>query len=153
MTGPKRPVSLRGVVDTFEMLDGESTGWLDTRTGECVLVNEAWDVGEETAELLEAIEGSGHHLRMPSAFDLDEPAIVRRFIGGWPDLAQAARLGDAFRGRGAFRRFKDVLHELRLTGAYEDFRVGAVAEAARAWLEGNDVPWLEDLADRRPGKT
>ncbi|MGW4027787.1 UPF0158 family protein [Streptomyces sp. NPDC004838] len=57
------------------------------------------------------------------------------FVDGLGDPALAARLRIAIAGRGAFRRFKDVLsHDERASRRYHRFHEERQLGRARAWL-------------------
>lgn len=50
----------------------------------------------------------------------------------------------AIRGQGAFRRFKEVIHERGIAEAWYAFRQRALEEIAVEWLEANGVAYSRD---------
>lgn len=63
------------------------------------------------------------------------------FADGISDDRAGARLARAIRGRGAFRRFKDELHEEYpdLLPAWYAFRDARAQRRAMEWLVDNDI--------------
>jgi hypothetical protein len=47
----------------------------------------------------------------------------------------------AITGRGAFWRFKDVIHQHSIAEAWYVFRRELLVEEAKAWLEGQAIPF------------
>jgi hypothetical protein len=101
------PVDLELVQMAFEDRDGDGRWFLDGEAGEVLRLD-----GDDHDELVEQIDEGG------------ERYIVIRYQGseaGYRDMAEfidsvsdnrmRALLEVAINGRGAFRRFKDVLHE------------------------------------------
>src|SRR6266705_2685049 len=96
--------------------------FLHTQTGEVVLLSD-YDDPDESEKLAEEIDGSSQYVpveRIPTHVayqwmeDFVESIVAPR------DEQAAEKLSIALRGKGAFRRFKDVLH---LVG--------------NAWVQGN----------------
>ena len=95
------------------MEDGslENRYYLNTQTGEVILVSE-YDPGSVQQEQLEvAIENYVPIERIPSqqAYQWMQEFVETQILP--EDALLAEKLSIALRGKGAFRRFKDVLHE------------------------------------------
>gem|GEM_PF-894325 len=139
----KVKVNLAELTDALDNGFEDLTYYLDTETGETVLVTsegnqhleaiyEAMDGGEDeprfnfeealqqrnipgwqqemvrTADKIE--EGFGtRFFRVPRSESHDGYRDMEDFIDGLPNARVQERLSDAIRGRGPFRRFKDVL--------------------------------------------
>ena len=84
--------------------------FLDTETGEVILVSE-YDNDEESSQRLEAIDEAepGRYLRVPRAESSDGYQDMQEFIDAVSDKPLQQLLEVAIDGKGAFRRFKDVL--------------------------------------------
>ncbi len=84
--------------------------FLDTETGEVILVSE-YDDDEESSQRLEAIDEAepGRYLQVPRAESSDGYEDMQEFIGTVKDKPLQRLLEVAIHGKGAFRRFKDVL--------------------------------------------
>jgi Uncharacterised protein family (UPF0158) len=128
------PVDLEQLADLLEGDPMAEGGRIDLRTGEIwprPAIDYARDIGEEDEDgddeerwLWVEYEGSHHGYR-----------DMERFIGTRTDPDWADRLSIAIQGRGAFRRFKDVLsrrpEELDEWFAFSEERQRG---RARAWL-------------------
>jgi len=94
----------------FEDRDGEGQWFLDTETGDAVRVNEDDDEDDVLREQIEegfGVRFIGIPYQGPSAGYRD----MEEFAGSITNERLRALLEVAIRGKGAFRRFKDVLLE------------------------------------------
>src|SRR5262249_20259078 len=84
--------------------------FLDTETGEVILVSE-YDDDEESSQRLEAIDEAepGRYLQVPRAESSDGYEDMQEFIDTVSDKPLQQLLELAIHGKGAFSRFKDVL--------------------------------------------
>ena len=110
--------------------------FLDTETGEVILVSELFD-GDEAGEQLTRIDEAepGRYLRVPRAESHEGYEDMQDFIATVRDEHLQELLEVAIEGRGAFRRFKDVLarhpaEEQR----WFDFKAAQLDARARDWL-------------------
>lgn len=161
----QRPVSLTAIVDTFDELTEMSRAYLDRETGEIHLLSddylsaaeegddelEGW--AEWEAELIEQArtifqDTQGRYLELPDQFEIDEYRFLAAFADSYPDPSIAERLGDAIRGKGAFRRFKDLVHRLGIADRWYEYRSQRLLEVARDWCEARDIPYEEGLRPR-----
>ncbi|HEY2956071.1 MAG TPA: UPF0158 family protein [Candidatus Eisenbacteria bacterium] len=151
-------VALRDVVDQMDLPSDEMTAYLNRRTGELVVVT---DTDRELAEEEEEPTGlpdwqkesvaaarevmeTGDFLELPDKFEINEYGIIERFCHqAEPGEAREALLR-AIAGRGAFRYFKDVLHDRGMTDAWYAFRHKALEEIAAAWLDENGIAYTRE---------
>lgn len=153
--GAGAPTDLRPVPVSLEELsmhiEGDplmDEGWrIDIETGQWWPSNPEGMIGESPPEHWEDPDA---WLFVESSGSRDGWEDMRDFIATVEDPDLAARLGDAIHGRGAFRRFKDVLwpHE-RLRTDWFRFSDERQQGRAREWLAergvrpaqpGDDVP-------------
>ena len=66
---------------------------------------------------------------------------MERFCSEVEDQALRDALLRAIRGRGAFRCFKDVIHERGIAPAWYAFRERALEEIAADWLDANGIAY------------
>jgi Uncharacterised protein family (UPF0158) len=96
----------------FAMEDAsyEHQYFLDTETGEVILISE-YDDDEESTQRLQAIDEAepGRYLQVPRAESSDGYQDMQEFIDTVSDKQLQQLLEVAIHGKGAFRRFKDVL--------------------------------------------
>jgi predicted nucleotidyltransferase len=130
-------IDLGELCSALEDHSGDTEWWLDTRTGELhILTDSMWD-GEEVEDDFEPPEGV---VRV-------EPIASRESYGDLEDFTARVRdpkardlLERAIAGRGAFRRFKDVLHEFPdLRSAWFAFHDARMERRAIEWLRDEGV--------------
>lgn len=83
------------------------------------------------------------YLPLPTKFDIHEYSIMERFCRSREDDEMRDDLCDAIRGRGAFRRFKDSIHEHGIADDWYKYRDEALREIAIEWCEENGIPYTE----------
>ncbi|MBF0532184.1 MAG: hypothetical protein HQL23_03700 [Candidatus Omnitrophica bacterium] len=128
----------------FEDAGGEHHHVLDTETGECLIVRE-YGEDETEIEIQRSLDGGEErYLIVPSADSHNAYEDIEDFIGTVEDKVFAARLSGSIQGRGAFRRFKDVLRE---NGAEEKRWFEFKQERTRAkmceWLVANGIELIK----------
>jgi hypothetical protein len=148
-------VKLSAIVEAMEMQFDESHSYLDKQAGEVVMLSDeelaaAEDQGDpadypqwqqdniELAKAFHADDGS-RFLPLPDRFEINEWDMMRDFASGLENADQAEALLTAIQGRGAFRYFKDRLHELGLAEAWFEFRTGRYRQAALDWCQENGL--------------
>ena len=110
--------------------------FLDTATGEVILVSE-YDDEEESSQRLEEIDEAepGRYLRVPRAESRDGYEDMQDFIDTVSDKPLQQLLEVAIHGRGAFRRFKDVLaRDPAEQQRWFGFQTERLNMRARKWL-------------------
>jgi hypothetical protein len=143
-------VHLSEIVGGMEMQSDDMTSYLHRLTGRVLTVSEEAfhavedddDEGIEPDELADArgiLERGDEYLALPDRVEIDEYRMMERFAAGCEDAAAREAALNALRGAGAFRRFKDTIHQLDLAPAWYAYRDSAYAEAARAWCEANGI--------------
>lgn len=152
-------VSLRGVVGELEDLASECTIYMNRDTGEFYLI------ADELAEMVDDDDGAGEllgwagdeapmvrevldsdvWLALPSSFDVHEWAIMDEYGRSLEDPALRDEIGDAIRGRGAFRMFRATVERHGLREGWERFRTQALTSIAEAWLEENGIAYAHDM--------
>src|SRR5437763_10362456 len=101
------PINWTDLETAFERNSPDTESFLDTRTGEVVTVTEgAIDYAEQRAKVQAAGES---FVRIEPAASREQYKWMERFVAGVTDEALRERLVIAIDGKGAFRRFKDVL--------------------------------------------
>ncbi|WP_280877580.1 UPF0158 family protein [Streptomyces pseudovenezuelae] len=108
----------------------ESGGWLDLSTGEC------WSTFTNELETgFEKADDPERWLSVPTLGSRDGYQDMELFIERLDDAALADRLRTAVRGRGAFRRFKDILaRDERAWRLFHRLSDERQLGRARAWL-------------------
>ena len=149
------PVRLKDIVDAFDEGGDLFSHYLDKRTGEIFLIsNEEMSAAEEDElvsdypewqqdSILKAREilESDDFVELPSQIDIHEYSIMERFGQAYEDSRTSAELLRSIRGQGAFRRFKDTVHDLGIQDEWHEFRRNEFEEIAIDWLEANQIPY------------
>src|SRR6266566_5419482 len=135
---PRRTVQVDLEELRFAMEDAsfEHRYFLDTETGEVILVSESFD-DDEAREQLKRIDEAepGRYLHVPRADPHEGYGDMQDFIATVRDERLQELLEVAIQGRGAFRRFKEVLarHPAEQQRWF-DFQAARSEARAREWL-------------------
>ena len=101
------PINWTDLETAFERNSPDTESFLDTRTGEVVTVTEgAIDYAEQRGKVQ---AGGEAFVRIEPAASREQYKWMERFVAGVTDEPLRERLVIAIDGKGAFRRFKDVL--------------------------------------------
>jgi hypothetical protein len=135
---PRRKVrvDLQELRFAIEDASYEHRYFLDTETGDVILVSEMFDQVEAGRQLAEIDEAEpGRYLQVPRADSREGYDDMQDFIATVSDEHLQELLGVAIQGRGAFRRFKDVLarHPAEQERWF-DFQAARLDARAREWL-------------------
>jgi hypothetical protein len=151
------PVKLKDIVDELSFIPDAASSYLNTKTGEVVSVTHEELRAAENEEPLEdfpewqrdAIRIAGdiletdHYLPLPTKSEIHEYSIMERFCLSIEDDDIGDDLCHAIHGRGAFRRFKDRIHEYGMADDWYQYRDEALREIAIEWCEKNGIPYTE----------
>ncbi|MFC1977630.1 UPF0158 family protein [Chloroflexota bacterium] len=133
-------VDLDELCNAMENSSFENEYFLDLETGEILFISEYMD-DEETEKLKDRIEEEfDRYERIPEVESHEGYEDMVGFIATVENERLAELLEVAINGKGAFRRFKDVLlnyHEE--SESWFKFKDGRVEERAREWLDDIDV--------------
>ena len=138
-------INLDELCEAMEDSSYEREYYLDLKTGEVLFVSDYTD-DEETGELKDRIEENfDRYEQIPKAESREGYEDMIGFIATVDNERLTELLEVAINGKGAFRRFKDVL--LNYPEARErwfEFKDERMRERAREWLDGIDVTLSED---------
>jgi hypothetical protein len=155
------PVQLKAVVDEMETGTEDWQAYINRKTGELASFGadtrraaedddppgEGWelDAWNECRRVLDDED----FIELPDQRDIHEYSIMERFCASRDDEGLRDRLLDAIAGRGAFRRFKDLVHRQGIQDDWYRYRDDAVRQIAADFLEAHGIPYVDDTA--RPG--
>ncbi len=130
------PIDLDEVSTALDDGSWEHTYFLDTQTGEVLLVSEQWDPDGAQQQLAAVEQAPPERYReLPRAASRQGYRDMEAFIATVADERVQEVLGVAIQGRGAFRRFKDVLARSPAEQVrWFAFRANRLEARARAWL-------------------
>lgn len=136
-------VKLQDVIDGIDMVNEDSTCYLDRETGDVLFISEIADndYDDDILELLE--EGSDRFIEFPSQWDRNDYQTMVDFIESLPQGNEQNLLAISINGSGAFRRFKYTASELGLLDDWYRFLNNAHRELAIEWCEDNEIEYEE----------
>jgi hypothetical protein len=160
----KLKVDLPGLMAAFEDASWETSYYLDLETGEVIMLTDEelgyvdeppnWPLPEwqqEAAKRAEEIwcDGEERYLRVPDADSREGYGDMEDFITTVENEHLRELLWVAVQGRGAFRRFKDVLHGYpRERERWFDFGDTQVRRRVLDWLESEGIePIIEEAEE------
>ncbi|MBN2403327.1 MAG: hypothetical protein JXN64_13145, partial [Spirochaetes bacterium] len=95
------------------------------------------DLIEKAKEVLQ----SKNFLSLPNKYDIHEYSIMEDFCYSIENEEIQDKLLNKIRGSGAFRRFKDAVHELKIEDSWYNFRYEKLKQIAIEWLEENNIKY------------
>jgi hypothetical protein len=134
------PVKLSDLIEGMDLQSDERSAFLNLTTGAVVSVtDEELRAAENDAPLEDfpewqhdAIRMAGEivatdqYLPLPDRFEINEYRIMERFCSSVDDEDMRDDLCNAIRGRGAFRRFKDMIHAYDIAEEWYRYRDAVV---------------------------
>lgn len=150
-------VKLNDIIEGMEFQTDDGSSHLNTVTGEVVYLSDEEiraaedetpldpfpDWQHEAIRLGKEFLESDAYLELPTQFDIHEYRIMERFCLSVDDDERRDNLCNAIRGRGAFRRFKDRIHEYGIADDWYTYRDDALRRIAIDWCEANGILYTE----------
>jgi hypothetical protein len=154
MTPRKVPVNWDDLEMALTTNPVEWTCYLDVRNGEIQMLP-GGHLGEDddwpSEEEIDAGLAAGHLIHVEPLGSSIEYGWMAEFASTVGDVRLRDLLEVALNGRGAFRRFKDVLHDYPAEReGWFAFRDGRVRAAAREWLAENGIDPTTAPSRKRP---
>lgn len=138
-------INLNVVLDAIEAADDNYTYFLDMETGESVFLVDELITGLDNEGLDDEIqENFGRYLRLPTRFEIHEYNIMEQFIWSLPEGRQQNMLEGAIQGRGAFRRFKDMVYNLGLEKKWFQYEADTYKKMAIEWCRDQEIEYYEE---------
>ena len=150
-------IKLSDIFDAMQMQSETMFFYLNKKTGEVVSISEEEMDAAEDDELSEDapewqeegiktardILDTDDYIALPSQFDINEYEMMERFCLSVKDQRVADSLFSAIKGRGAFQRFKEKIHEHGLEQDWYQYRYSSYIKIAKQWCCDNDVEFHE----------
>ena len=162
-----RRVEISKIIEAMELQSLDGSSYLDKTNAETVTFSieefQAADNGDslddypewqhdniELARKILAEEGGGdsRFIELPTKFDMDEYRIMEKFCLSFRDEKIAEVLYQAIKGSGAFRRFKDFVHQLDVAEDWYKYHSETIKQMAIEWCKQNDIVYVDDLTNR-----
>jgi hypothetical protein len=156
------PVRLQAVVDEMDTLDDDWAAYINRKTGELISFPDGvegcleddggahadWEPG--TVEDYKRVTSDKDFIALPSKYEIHEFTIMERFCLSLDSKPTRDRLLEAIRGRGAFRRFKDVVHGLGIHEDWYRYRNDALKRIATDFLDAEAISYVDDAGPAAP---
>ncbi len=147
------PVKLHAVVNQIEMADDEMTAYINRKTGDLITLTDEDlcyaedsdnnrlipDWQRETVDQAKQVLADDEYIALPDSFDIHEYKIMEHFCYTIDDERVQNILLQAIHGKGAFRHFKDKIHEEGITKNWYLFRDNAFEQIAVDFLENQEI--------------
>jgi len=137
----KVKASLSELIDAFDNCQIGYEYYLDTKTGELLLVSDEFMDTNETEEIYERLDSEPErYLSIPTESSREGYQDMVAFTESLEDENLKEKLWIALDGRGAFRRFKDVLlsHPEKREEWFK-FQDERLEKRVMEWLEENEI--------------
>ena len=152
-------VSVRDVAGEMQLLNYETNGFLNKRTGELfAFSDDALTRAEDDADMTDSPEweqemikqakeaiSSDDYIPLPTAFEINDYHIMEEFCYTVQNEKVRDKLLNAISGRGAFRRFKDAVHLLDIEHDWFRFQEEEYEKIAIEWLEENGIAYTRNV--------
>lgn len=124
----------------FEYASFDNEVYLDRHTGKSIYLSPDGDADEEPEDL----DDDTRYVAVPnkSELDLGSRLAIEFTAKAAPLLLDDVR--EAFRGRGGFRRFKDLLDRHHLLDAWHEYQADQERTALMQWCNDNDIRYTLD---------
>ena len=145
-------VKLTDIQDALEFQSDENAAMINLKTGEvCTISDECLNIveGEEDdyPEWMEDeikiakqyMDNRDQFIDLPGKYDINEYSMMEDFALECADENKRALLLCALNGKGAFRRFKDVVYELGIEKDWFQFRDEKYIAFILDWCEINEI--------------
>lgn len=138
---PNAVVSLARIVAEIDMLGNEGTLYVNRETGEVFARTEFMEDAGFDEETLESLEEDVAWVRVLSSHEINDFETMRRYTNRVAGPAASKELSEAMRGRGAYRRFRDVIHRRGLQKEWDEYREKRLADSVRFALQQHGIPF------------
>jgi len=149
------PVKLQDVIDALEMAADFTSYFLDRRTGEIEMItDEVWSAAENEDLISEypewqrelilkarEIQTTDHFIELPGKSEINSYKMMEQFCHEHPIPRIRETLSDAIEGKGAFRRFNDLISNLGIQNEWNRFENRCFEDMAVEWLEAEGIPF------------
>ncbi len=129
--------------------------YLNTQTGEVIYLSDFDDGSDEREKQLEEIENSSNCIPIERISSHEAYQWMRDFVAeivAPKDEQVAEKLSIALMGKGAFRRFKDILHGVgeEWVQAWYQWKDAHLKDAMQEWFASLSGTMTEELPENDP---
>jgi len=147
-------VKLDDIIEGLEFQLDERHSFLDKRTGKMVYISDEEMQAAEDDEPIEdfpewqqdsikiakdVLAELDNYIELPSQFDIHEYSIMEDFCWSIKDAETRDIFCSLIKGSGAFRRFKDAIHDYDIEDDWYKHRHDALKQIAIEWCQENSI--------------
>ena len=134
-------VYLREVLDALDAATDSTVFVFSKRRNRVLLFVEGSvaDELEKNLTLEDALNDSDSYIPLPREYEIHEYQIMENFVNSLEDEDEARELFNSMQGKGAFRRFKEMLSLLSLEDRWYNHREEAYEKIAVEWCVKNGI--------------
>lgn len=143
----KDKILLSKVVDALYHISDRNEIYFNFNTTQIISLDVDM-TSEEREQILNLIEeNEGAYLHLPNQFELDGYNRMRRFIKTLGETKYIKEFENAIKGKGAFRRFKDLLIAYGIRDYWHEFERDEFVKIAENLLIKNNIEFENDIED------
>lgn len=136
----KLKIDLGELALAFENASWEAEYYLDRDTGDIILISSMITTSSGITQQIQNVTDKNRYLQVPHAVPRDGFRDMERFTETVKDTVLRQLLNTAINGKGAFRRFKDVLHDYPPERErWFRFQADRVQQRVLEWLDSEDI--------------
>jgi len=140
----KNFIPLQEIADEIDLGSSGATVYLNLKTGKTVYVSDMSMTEEEKEAAIAEEGGEGNLIALPHVESHEGYRWMAEFTSTVTDARLSGMLDVALNGRGAFRRFRDVLQGFpQEREGWSDFKSAKLLALAREWARENKIPLAE----------
>ena len=151
-------VKLDDIIEGLELQSDERHSFLDKRIGEVVSISDEEMQAAEDDEPIEdfpewqqdsikiakdILAESDNYIGLTSQFDIHEYNIMEDFCWSIKDTETRDIFCSLIKGGGAFRRFKDAIHEYGIEDDWYKYHNDTLKQIAIEWCQENSIQFDE----------
>lgn len=154
-----KPVSLKEIVDRLDFLMDEWKYYLNKKTGDIVEIQmEYLSIAEESEddddfseyedweqdairEAVDVVENWGDYVELPDREEVNEYRIMENFCYSQEDDKLRNKLCYSIDGKGAFRRFRDVIIKHGIEKEWDSYKYETLCEIVCEWCEFHEIDY------------
>lgn len=154
-----KPVSLKELISEMEISFDEMTTFYHPKSGNFYsisnsafasaeddeIVNNMGDIEDDEIEIaVDIYENGSDYLELPDKYEINEYEMLEDFSVSVEDDEASRMLQIAINGSGAFRRFKEMVHDLDLAQDWYAFRDAQYKKIAIDWCQTHGLEYTDE---------
>jgi hypothetical protein len=151
-------VKLQDIIEGIEVQADSIRTFLNTNTGDVISVSEDnlraaedeepmdhlpnWQQ-EDLKIAYDVVENFEDYKELPTKFEINEYEMMEDFCLTIRNEKNQALMLNSIKGKGAFRRFKDIIVQLGIDVQWYSYRDQCYKQIAIEWCQDNNVDYVE----------